>query len=193
MSGKEIVNKIIGAVLAIGAILFAVLDTPPRRAANENVWLRTGIEEQKTKQREADARIAEAQAPRSSAYLSSVGVASVRPVATPAPSGGCISPHPGQTKFSEPIVLSQGGCVKLPEALPRGAYFWATFNTPPSQVSGVEKFRAARYTGTVTADGSPDVEPIEDCTGNCTEFFQRHAGKAVYVKQIVGQSLDIKL
>lgn len=49
-----------GLLLAVGALLAVVMDTPPIRGHNESLWLQKGIEEEKTKQAQALAEQAQA-------------------------------------------------------------------------------------------------------------------------------------
>lgn len=49
-----------GLLLAVGALLAVVMDTPPIRGHNESLWLQKGIEEEKTKQAQAHAEQAQA-------------------------------------------------------------------------------------------------------------------------------------
>jgi hypothetical protein len=187
-----------GLITAFSALWWTTHDTPPNRAKSEQIFMegqteaeKTAQEKEKTKQLREQRRIAETEARAKLAQASTEAppaVASVPQIT----SAVCQAPAPGETLFWKPLQLSPASCVTLAPPQNGGMYFWAVFRAVPTNMSGIAEIAAVHDVGNRTPDGNPIPERTgEGCAGNCSAFLSRHLGEVVFVRQLLGQNLQI--
>jgi hypothetical protein len=181
-----------GVLAAFGSVWWAIHDTPPNRAANEKAFIDSQTEAEKTAQAKWAAK-REREITRQKEIEARLSPQVSRPT-TPVPlaSSSCFFPAPGATLYWKPLRLSAGSCVELPPQ--SSMYFWAVFDAVPEKMEGVAEIKAVKDIGNKTPEGNPIPEPTgEVCAGNCNAFLSQNLGKAVFVRQAPGQSLQLKL